>query len=822
MRVSRHPARLWFRTLRGLATAAPREHADVLIRDAAYGLRLMRKHPLTTASAMLAIALGVGANTAMFTVINAVLLQLPFEDPGRLVSVHLQRPQGTSAQIPLAQFRNWTERIEAVESLAGYSMYSPVLTGLGVPERMRLECVSSSIFGMLGVGAAIGRTFTTTEDSVTAPRAIVVSHAFWMNQLGGSSDSLVRLLRLDGTPVTVIGVMPKEFDGPRALRGIDGWIPLSWCLAESSRVEGRPAGAVGVYARLKPGVSTAQAAAQMEAAVDDTSPLQPRVRVQLEPLTDQIYGDVKTPLLALLGAAGFVLLIACANVASLLIARADTRRRELALRLALGSSRARIVRQLLTESLLFALCGGAAGLVMAYWTLETLVALMPGTIRRIDHIAIDWLALAVCIGLSLLTAVVFGLWPAIYASRVEPGAELKEGAVLTTPSRRRLRAMLIAAEVALSVALLTGAGLLIKTFLHLRPLDPGFDPKGKVAATVALPRSRYPSGASWTTFVENLRARLAELPGVDSVVAMSYVPLSGFVSTAEIQRPDQGSPAVTVYAPHVTQDYFKEMGIPILAGRGFQPTDGPGAAVAIVNETMGRTMWPGKDPIGQQIVFRTRDGTSNKTIVGIARNVRDTAQRLTSRPELYVPFADEPVPVVRIVIRTRLSVEQIAPVIRREVAAIDPLLPLAGNVESLTTIVARAFARWRFAATLLALFAAIAVTLAAVGLFAAVSAWVTERTPEVGVRMALGASRGSVLRLFLGRGALMTACGLGLGIGIAALTTRFLSSWLVEASPLDLGTFAAATAAMGVVCLLATYIAARRAAAIDPLVALRS
>jgi putative ABC transport system permease protein len=813
--------RLWWRTLRGFAGTAPREHAHLLIRDAAYGLRLMRKHPLTTGAAMVAIALGVGANTAMFTVVNAVLLQLPFDDPGRLVSVALRGPQGFAA-IPVTQFRTWTGRIEAVESLEGYSMYSPVLTGAGAPDRLRLECVSSGMFTMLGVVPALGRGFAHDEDDPGAAPVMVASHAFWASRLGRDPRSIGRVLTLDGTPVSVIGVMPNAFDGPRALRRIDGWIPLTWCL-ENSRAQGRPAATVSVYARLKDGVTAAQAEAQMVSALEgETSLPKEAVGVQLSPLTDEIYGEVKEPLLALSGAAGFVLLIACANVAGLLIGRADARRRELAVRLALGCSRARMVRQMLTESLLFALCGGAVGLLMANWSLQMLLALMPGWIRRIDHIAIDGSALAACVGFSVATAVVFGLWPALYASRVEPGAALKESALLTTRSHRRMRGALIVGQIALSVALLTGAGLLIKTFLHLRPVDPGFEPGGKLAATISLPHSQYPDGPAWTAFVENLRQRLAQRPDVEAVVAASYLPLSGSISLAEVQHAGTGdSRSVTVYAPHITFDYLAEMGIPILRGRSFTPLDGPGAGVAIVNETMARTMWSGQDALGRQLVVKTLNGTSTKTIVGISRNVRDAGQRLTSRSQLYLSFADEPVPILRLVVTTRHTVEQMAPVIRQEVAAIDPVLPV-GEVESVGNMVARSVATWRFAAWLLAVFAGIAAILAAVGLFAVVAGSVTERTPEIGVRMALGAARGNVLRLFLMRGARVTALGTACGLTLAALTTRFLSAWLVDASPLDPPTFAVTAAGMAAVCLLATYLAARRAASIDPLLALRS
>ena len=391
------------------------------------------------------------------------------------------------------------------------------------------------MFSMLGASPAIGRTFATEDDSLGAPPVMVVSHSFWANHLGRDPVSVGRVLTLDGVPVTVIGVMSKEFDGPRALRRLDGWVPLTPCL-ESLRLQGRPATTINVYGRLKRDVSPRVAEEQMDAAVDQATSLRDGFRVHLSPLTEQIYGDVKKPLLALLGAAGFVLLIACANVASLLLGRVDARRRELAVRAALGCSRARVVRQLLTESMVFALCGGAAGLLIAHWSLGVLVSLMPGDIRRIDHIALDGYVLAACLALSTGTALLVGLLPALYASRLDPGAALKESALLTTPLRRRIRGALIVSEVALSVALLTGAGLMMQTFLHLRPAHPGFEPEGKVVATISLPRPQYADGRAWTAFIESLRQRLLQQPGVQAVVATSYVPLSGFVSSAEVQH----------------------------------------------------------------------------------------------------------------------------------------------------------------------------------------------------------------------------------------------------------------------------------------------
>ncbi|MGH9162113.1 MAG: FtsX-like permease family protein [Vicinamibacteraceae bacterium] len=489
---------------------------------------------------------------------------------------------------------------------------------------------------------------------------------------------------------------------------------------------------------------------------------------------------------------------------------------------ALGCSRARVVRQLLTESVLFALCGGAVGVLMAHWSLRTLVSMMPGYIRRIDHIALDGQVLAASLVLATVTGLLFGVLPAISATRVAPEAALKTSAPLAAPSRRRMRGALIVGEVGLSLALLIGAGLLIKTFLHMRPVDPGFDPKDKLAATISLPSSGYADGPARAAFVENLRRRLLLRPGVQAVIAASYLPLSGHVNSAEVRHEGMApSRSVTVDTPHVTANYFSEMRIRILRGRAFTALDGPGAGVAIVNETMAKRMWPGRDPLGRELVFAAMNGVSTKTIVGVSRDVRDTGYRLASSAELYVPFADEPSPVVRIVVKTLQGAEETAPIIRAEVAAIDPLLPV-GDVESLAAMAAESVAEWRFGAVLLGAFAGIAASLAAVGLFAVVGSWVIERTPEIGVRMALGAGRGAVVWLFLARALLLTGLGMSGGLLLAALTTRFLEAWLVDASPLDPPTFVIATVAMGAVSVLATLLAARRAASVDPLVALRS
>jgi putative ABC transport system permease protein len=817
-------AGLWWRTLRGLAALASREHAHVLLRDARYGVRLMWKHRLTTAAAIVTIALGVGANTAMFTVVKAVLLELPFRDLEQLVVVRLQTPRGQGVRITPAQFQTWKRQSGPFESIAALSGVAPVLTGAGETRRLSVECVSASMFATLGVAPSAGRTFTDEEDVEGAPSVIVISHDFWMQKLGGDPAAVGRVLALDDAPATVLGIMPRDFDGPRAGNVRAGWLPLADC-GWRARNEGRPTTVI-VYARLKPGVSTPVAEAQLEAGLEQTGVATDVPRVHLSPITDQILGEVRQPLLALLGAAACVLLIACANVASLLLGRADARRRELAVRFALGCTRARMVRQLLTESVLFALCGGAAGLLIAHWSIQWLLTLIPGWVPRLTHIEIDGRVLAACLGISMATGLLFGLLPAWYASQVSPGSTLKDSAVMAGPGRRRARAILIVVEIALSVALLAGGGLLLKTFLHLRPVNPGFDPRAKVAMMINLPRPRYADERSWRTFLETFRQRLIDLPDVRGVAAASYLPLSGSISLSDIQvEASQPPGTLTVDSPVVTPDFLSVMGIRIVRGRGLTIKDRAGAAeVALVNETLARRLWPGEDPLGRQVTVKTQPSTrwSTRTIVGVVHDVRRMGIRLAAGSELYVPFDQNPAPIVRVVVSTPRSADEIGPLLKAQIAAIDPRLPVS-DVESVPRITTeQSVATWRFAASLMGAFAIVAMVLACVGLFAVVGCSVTERTPEIGVRMALGASRPAVLRMFVGRAGGLTALGLVIGITLAAFTTRFLATWLVDTSPLDRTSFAGAAATMCTVCLLAAYLAARRAAAVDPLTALRT
>jgi putative ABC transport system permease protein len=809
-------AALWARTLAGFARTAPREHLHILLRDAIYGLRLMRRHPGVTAVAVLTIGIGVGVNTVMLTVVRSVLLEMPFRDPDRLAIVLLSQPRGLTAAIPLHRFRMWQAAgLSGLEQIAGFWSMNPIHTGAGPAERLRLECVTANTFPMLGVEPLYGRTFVAAEDQPNGPPVIVLGHRFWVRAFAADPGAVGQRLLLDNQPYTVVGVMPAAFDSARGGSPQDGWLAFEPCLP-------RPAiGSITInaFARIRTGFSAEAAAAQMDAIGPDAAADRPAVK--LGPLTDQIVGDVREPLLALLGAAVFVLLIACSNVASLMLGRADARRRELGLRLALGCSRARMARQLLTESLVFAVLGGAGGVLMSRWTLALLLDLMPASVPRATHITLDWPMMAASFALALASGLLFGLLPAWRASHADPAPSLKEGAQTMAAPHRRLRLWLVGLETALAIALVVGAALEIKTFMHLRPDRPGFDPSGKVIMAVNLRGPLYRTAEAWSRVNAALLQQVQSNQAYAAVSAASYLPMSGLITTADVTIDPSDARSVTVDLPTVTPNYFSEMNIPILSGRGFTDADNRSSpAVAIVSDTMARRYWPGRSPIGARVRVHQSWFDSDVMIVGTSGDVRSSGGRLTARAELYVPFAQHPSQIMSIIVRTGQAVDRVAPLLRADLSRIDPNLP-AGAIEPLAGVVAQSVSRWRFAAWLVSAFAGIALCLSAVGLFAVVAAVVSERTAEIGVRVALGATRRDVLRVVLNRSLGVTLAGTVAGLGLALATTRFLALWLEDVSPFDRGAFAGAAVLMVVVSLAASLVPARRAMRIDPLRALR-
>jgi predicted permease len=839
--------RLWWRTIAGSLKTAPREHLAVLVRDAAYGLRLMRKYPLPTAAAILTIALGVGANTAMFTVVNAVLLQLPFEDPARLVSVLRQDAQGRSAAIPLTQLRTWNERVDAVESLAGYTMSSPVWTGAGAPDRLRLECFSANMFSMLGASPAIGRTFAAREDSPGAPPVVVVSHSFWSDRLGGDPASIGRVLTLDGVPVTVIGVMSKEFDGPRALRRLDGWIPLTSCL-ESIRSQGRTAGTINVYGRLKRDISPRVAEEQMDGAVDQATSRRDGIRVRLVPLTEQIYGDVKKPLLALLGAAGFVLLIACANVASLLLARSAGRQKEVAIRGAIGARRGVIIRQLLVESLLLAGMGAVLGLIAGVAGARALLALSPGDLPRASELAqapltgalLDWRLVGFTLLLSVGTGLLFGLAPALHLARTDLGVTLKEGGARGSSGTRaaRTRGALVVAEIALALVLLVGATLLIRTFVGLRQVQPGFDPQNVLTLQTSLAGTKYSTTREVDRLTQEVTRRINAIPGVMASASAISLPTEGgpdlpFAIEGRAFEKDaiyHGDEQFRTISP----DYFKALSIPLVRGRFFTIRDVTGSTPAlIINAALAKKFWPDGDALGQRLTIGRGLGPefedATREIVGIVGDVREQGLGQPAPPILYIPSGQASDGLTRLgnslipiswLIRASALPPSLTAQIQKEFLAVDPLLAIA-HVRTMEQVMAESIAQQNFNMLLLTIFGIIALALAAIGIYGLMSYSVEQSTHDIGVRVALGADRRDILSLVVWRGMRLAAIGLVLGVAAAAGAVRVLATMLFGVNPLDPATFAIVVLALGLTALLACYLPARRAMRVDPIVALR-
>jgi putative ABC transport system permease protein len=819
-------ASLWTRTLRGMLALAPREHVAIFARDAAFGLRVMRRNPGTTLAAILTMALGIGANTAMFSVVNAVLLGLPFKDQDRVFRLATDsRPGRQPPALTASALRDW-QNTPGFEAVAGFwSEGRVVVTGADV-ERVSVECVSPSLFHVLGVSPAIGHVFADADDRAGAAPVIVLNHRFWSARLGADPSIVGRTITMNDVPVTVLGVMPPEFAGPFVRDRTAGWVPLEPLLART-RASGRVADPmVNIFAKLQEGVSIQAALAPLEPTLRMLAPEDPSARMIAIPIAEQITGDVRPMLVALWGATAFVLLIGAANIAGLLFGRAEARRHEMAVRLALGSARARIVRQLLTESVLLCLIGGGAGVALAAWGLHVIVAMLPGGMPGADRISLDGRVLAVSAIVSLATGLLFGLWPALQASSVAPAFSGGGRAATPTPSRGRARNALVAAEVALSLALLVGAGLVVKTFLHLRPVSPGFDPSGKVVVGVGLPAARYPSEAARLAFYDELAGRLVATDGVAGVSAASVLPLSGFGDFARFAREDAGPSAkpARVFASTVTANFFTEMSIALLQGRMFDDSDrADGQPAVIVNQTLARSLGAtGRGALGTRlVVIDDTSGTATRMVVGIVGDTRIMGGVVGPRPQMYLPFAQTTGFPRQFVLRVTRPIGAMTPALRQAIRSIDPRLP-AGSITSMSDDVDSTVAGWRFAAILMGGFAVLAILLASVGLLAVVAGSVNNRTREIGVRIALGAQPGDVLRTILSRALISTAIGLGAGVGLAFGTTRFLSDWLVDVSPFDGRTFVFAALAMTLVAAIASYVPARRALEVDPILALRS
>jgi putative ABC transport system permease protein len=809
---------------------------ETLIQDIRYGARMLARTPGFSAAAILALALGIGANTAIFSVVNAVLLRpLPYHDPDRLVKVWMK-----FTGIGLPNDQNWVSAPEFVDlremssgfsHLAAYAAAGYNLTSGGLPERIEGAMVSASFFPLLGIEARLGRVFLPDEEQPGRDSVVLVSHGLWQRRFGANPNLPGTALTINNRSYTVAGVLPRGFQFPD---DAEMWTPLAFSPQQLSP-NSRGSHFLQVLARIKPALTLQQARADMDAVsrrIMERNPQYPyknfNFAVLLVPLLEEMVGDIETALWILMGAVGFVLLIACANVANLLLARASAREREIAVRAALGAGRRRLVRQLLTESVILSLIGGAAGLLLARWGLSVLTTISATVFPRVAGAQLDARVLAFTMLISLATGVLFGLVPALQISRSVTYESLKEGGRSASSGLAplRLRRLLVVAEVALSLILLAGAGLLMKSFLRLQEVDAGFRPDGVLTLRIALPQARYPQPAQVRTFYRDLLDRIEKLPGVDGAGAVSVLPLGGQSSSGTTTvdspavDPQNASPEADWRV--VTPGYFRGMGIALISGRYFDQRDIETAQpVAIIDETMARIYWPNQDAVGKRLKRGGAQSTNPwMTIVGVVRHIRHRTLEASSRVQLYWPHTQTPVANMSLVIRSLADPRALANAVQKQVLAIDSDLPIY-RVRTMLEWMAASVARRRLSMLLLAIFAGAALVLAAVGIYGVMSYSVAQRAHEMGIRMALGATRAHILRLVLGQSLSLAAAGVVAGGAGSLLLTRLISNLLFDVKPADPANLLLVAALLTAVALLASYIPARRATLVDPLNTLR-
>ncbi|MCA1815294.1 MAG: ABC transporter permease, partial [Acidobacteria bacterium] len=750
-----------------------------LIQDLRYALRTMRKSPVFTLVAVLALALGIGANTAIFSVVNAVLLRpLPFANPERLFVVRArnERDGSVSAEQSYPNFQDLRAQCRSCEGFAAYSHATTFLMNPGEePERERGVETSADLFAMLGAKPELGRAFTPEEDQPGAHRVVVLSHAFWQRSFGGARDVVGRDIPLGGAPTTVVGVMPPDFKFPVESAQADFWMPLAPLLPPNDLTH-RDYVSLDLVAETKPGVTPRQAQAEIETISRRLQQQYPETNTALlfftKPLHEELVGDLRTALFVLLGAVGCVLLIACANVANLLLARAAGRAKEMSIRAALGASRWRIVRQLLTESLLLAVLGGALGLLVATWGVALFAAASPADIPRVSEINLDPRVALFTAAVTLLTGVVFGLAPALQAAKADVNEALKEGGRGSGEGtgRSRLRGALVVSEIALSLVLLVGAGLLGQSFKRLLDVRPGFDPANLVTMDVVLRSSRYPQDAQRTQFFQDFLERAKQLPGVRAVGLVNPLPLNGNFETWDFEIDGRApfAPGVQHDADRriVSPEYFQTMGIALLRGRAFDARDRAGSPqVAVVNETFARRFFPGEDAVGKRIVLNGGAISGAREIVGLVGDVRHAGLDEPATPEFYFPFTQVPSPRLTVVARAADagSAAAVVPALRGVVRQTDKESPIY-NVRTMDSLLAASVAKRRFNMILLGGFASVALVLAALGIYGVISYTVTQRTHEIGVRVALGAQPSDVVRMILRQGMAFALAGVGCGL----------------------------------------------------------
>ncbi|MGH9793588.1 MAG: ABC transporter permease [Candidatus Acidiferrales bacterium] len=792
---------------------------ETLLQDVKYGARMLAKSPGFALVAILTLALGIGANTAIFSVVHAALLRpLPYPDPDQLVMVwtNVERRGGPAQEwTNPADLHDWRTQNQVFEDMAALAGGVSTLSGDGEPEQLSTAAVTFPMFRVLKTPPVLGRDFTAQDDVPNGPRVVILTHGLWQRNFGGDPAIIGRTITLDSRPFTVIGVMPRGFRFP-VIPVTDAFVPL--------QQEGNRGNAyLRVIARLKEGATLEQARAEMDVIARRLEQQYPQTNektgIALSPLQDFFAGPARPALLVLFGAVAFVLLIACANVANLLVARATARKGEIAIRVALGAGRSRLVRQLLTESLLLSLAGGALGLLLASWSLGFLVAGLPTDSQSYFDIRIDRVVLAFAFLVAVFTPLLFGVTPALQAARPWMQAVLKEGT--RTTGGARLRSALVVSEVGLSLMLVVGAGLLMRSFAALLRVDTGFQVENVLRADLVLPNARYSERPQIAQTYAQMLERIRGLGGAVSAAATSTAPLSGVNSDTLFRvegRPEpQVNERVVAWFRAVTPDYFRTIGIPLRGGRLFDARDGANAPrVVLANESFVRKYFPGEDPIGRRIGSPERW----REIIGVVGNVRNFGLDREEPPAVYLPHAQVPLPFMTLVVRTAGDPLAVAAGVRGVVRDLDPNLAVS-NLSSMERVVADSVADRRWTMWLLGALAALAMLLAAVGLYGVMAYAVAQRTREIGIRVALGAQRGDVLGMVLRDGMKLWVAGVVVGVAGALVATRWMGALLYGVGAMDSLTFVVAPVLLAAVAVLATVIPARRAMRVDPMVALR-
>ncbi len=798
---------------------------QILRQDLRYGARMLAKKPLFTIVAVITLALGIGANTAIFSVVNAVLLRaLPYNNPDRLIVLSTITPSGDPDALSIPEAKDYSNQMQSLEDLVSFQSQSVNVTGSDRPDRVRGGFVSANFFKFFNLTPIAGRTFVEGEDQQGAPKQAVVNEKMWRERLNGDPNLDSKKLILNGEPYSVIGVVPATFKEPMDA-DVEVWMPQAYFPGTSGQRDSR---SLFVMGHLRQGVNLSQAQAEAATIASQLAQAYPKENTargaKVEYFRDLMVSEVRPMLWLLFAAVGVILLIACANLANLLLARGLARQREIAVRAALGGSRWRLIRQLLTETTLISLVGGAGGLLLAHWGLYALLKL-PQNFVRTEDATLDTRVLLFALALSVLTGWVFGLVPALQLARPELQSFLKEGARGSGEGAKwnRVRGAFVVAQVALSLLLLVSAGLLIRSFDKLLRVNVGFKPEQLLSLEYRLPRTKYKEPAAQWNFHRQVVERLQQIPGVQSASLVRGLPFSGNGGTTAITLPDREPPSKGM-EPEVMfntamPNYFETIGIPFIKGRLFNNQDQVNTpSVLIINETMARKFWPNQDPLGKQVKF-VEDGTTG-TVIGVVGDAKHYWLEEESRPQMYAAYSQQPGIFATVVMRTSVEPLSLAETVRQAIWKVDSDQPM-WKIRTVEFLVNRSVADRKFLLALMGIFAALALLLTMIGLYGVISYLINQRTQEIGIRMALGAQAGDILRMVLKQGMTLVFAGVALGLGAAWLLTRLISRLLYQVSATDPITFASISLLLITVALLACYLPARRATKVDPLVALR-